>query len=187
MTSVVRFEEWQEPTGTTAATVDGSGNVAFSGTITQGGVLMPSAAELNALNNVTSLYASTTSVPTNTPTPLEFTSPSQVVVDVSNWHSTTTNPSRITVDRAGVYLVGGGLQYNYNSSSARFFMNISRSGALLLDVGQFSPYFPGLSISGVFTANAGDYFQLIAYQESGSTIGLFGGRNVFYCQLLRTL
>lgn len=37
MTSVVRFEEWQEPTGTTAATVDGSGNVSLSGDLSVSG------------------------------------------------------------------------------------------------------------------------------------------------------
>lgn len=39
MTSVVRFEEWQEPTGTTAATVDGSGNLTFSNAVTVTGTL----------------------------------------------------------------------------------------------------------------------------------------------------
>lgn len=37
MTSVVRFEEWQEPTGTTAATVDSSGNVSLSGDLSVSG------------------------------------------------------------------------------------------------------------------------------------------------------
>lgn len=37
MTSVVRFEEWQEPTGTTAATVDSSGNVSLSGNLSVSG------------------------------------------------------------------------------------------------------------------------------------------------------
>lgn len=44
MTSVVRFEEWQEPTGTTAATVDSSGNVAFSGNVSVDGVVLNSEA-----------------------------------------------------------------------------------------------------------------------------------------------
>ena len=37
MTSVVRFEEWQEPTGTTAATTDSSGNVTFDNDVTVSG------------------------------------------------------------------------------------------------------------------------------------------------------
>lgn len=39
MTSVVRFEEWQEPTGTTAATTDSSGNVTFNNDVTVSGDL----------------------------------------------------------------------------------------------------------------------------------------------------
>jgi hypothetical protein len=39
VTSVVRFEEWQEPTGTTAATTDSSGNVTFDNDVTVTGTI----------------------------------------------------------------------------------------------------------------------------------------------------
>jgi hypothetical protein len=39
VTSVVRFEEWQEPTGITAATTDASGNVTFDNDVTVTGTI----------------------------------------------------------------------------------------------------------------------------------------------------
>lgn len=53
MTSVVRFEEWQEPTGISAATVDGSGNVTFDNDVTVSGGATVSG-DLTVTGNMTS-------------------------------------------------------------------------------------------------------------------------------------
>ena len=53
MTSVVRFEEWQEPTGTTAATTDASGNVTFDNDVTVSGGATVSG-DLTVTGNMTS-------------------------------------------------------------------------------------------------------------------------------------
>jgi len=53
VTSVVRFEEWQEPTGTTAATTDASGNVTFSNDVTVSGGATVSG-DLTVTGNMTS-------------------------------------------------------------------------------------------------------------------------------------
>lgn len=53
MTSVVRFEEWQEPTGTTAATTDASGNVTFDNDVTVSGGTTVSG-DLTVTGNMTS-------------------------------------------------------------------------------------------------------------------------------------
>lgn len=186
MTSVVRFEEWQEPTGTTAATVDGSGNVSFSGTITQGGVLMPSASDINQ-SKVTALYGSTTSCASGSSVALQYTTAGQVVTDVGNWHDTSTNPSRITVDQDGVYLVGGSCQMGYNSGAANFFFSIFRNGSVLTEVGITQGYYPAQSLSSVFTASAGQYFEFVINQSSGGAVSPWAGRNSFYVVLLRTI
>ena len=154
------------------------------GTFSSGSVL--TAAELNQFNNVTALAFSTNTFPSATSTPLEFTALYQVVADTSNWHDTSTNPSRITVDKNGIYLVGGAMQFAYNSTDAYFYTNISKNGVVALDNGQTTGYYPGNSLSGVIAASAGDYFELVAYQTSGTTVGQLAGRSSFYVILLRT-
>lgn len=154
------------------------------GDFTAGSVLQ--ASDLNHFNNVTALYGSTTTTTSGSPSPLEYTTSSQVLIDVSNWHDTSTNPSRITVDKNGVYLVGASTQMGYNSSAQNFYFSIRKNGSTLIEVGNTQGYYPAQSLSGVFTANAGDYFQFSVYQTSGTSVPTWAGRNSFYVALLRT-
>lgn len=154
------------------------------GTFSSGSVL--TAAELNQFNNVTALYGSTTSCPSGASTALQYTSAGQVVADVSNWHDTSTNPSRITVDKNGVYLVGASCQMGYNSGAANFYFSLRRNGVVLTEVGVVQGYYPAQSLSAVFTATAGQYFEFVVNQNSGGAVSPWAGRNSFYVVLLRT-
>ena len=66
MTSVVRFEEWQEPTGITAATTDSSGNVTFDNDVTVSGGATVSG-DLTVTGNMTSANQGLTLVRSVTP------------------------------------------------------------------------------------------------------------------------
>ena len=158
--------------------------MAVLGTFSAGQVL--TAAELNQFNNVTALYGSTTSCVSGSITPIEYTSAGQVVTDVSNWHDTATNPSRITVDKNGVYLIGGAMQIAYNSGANIFFTNIMRNGTVMIDVGCVQGYYPSNTVTAVLSASAGDYFEMGLYQNTGASVGMWAGRNSFYVVLLRT-
>ena len=154
------------------------------GTFGSGDVL--TAAQLNQFNNVTALYGSTTTVPSATTTPLQFSSASQVIVDSSDWHSTTTNPSRVTVNQNGIYFVTVGMQYNYNGAAAAFFLSITKNGGIIVDSGAYSGYFPAVNNSAIFECNSGDYIEATCYQTSGGTFGALGNRNQLAVMLLRT-
>ena len=55
MTSVVRFEEWQEPTGITAATTDASGNVTFDNGVTVDGTLSSGGAPVVTSDDISTI------------------------------------------------------------------------------------------------------------------------------------
>jgi len=163
----------------------GSGSVVRTlGTFAGGEVLQ--AAELNQFNNVTALYGSTTTVPNATATAFQYTSTGQVLVDTSDWHSTSSNPSRITVDKDGIYLVGAFCQFAYSGATVDFSIGISRNGATLIDGNAQADFYPGVTAVGILDATAGQYFEAVAYQTSGSARSVWSGRQGFYCMLLRT-
>ena len=160
--------------------------MATLGTFTAGSVL--TAAELNQFNNITALVSSTTTVPNATATAFSYTSAGQVLVDTSDWHSTSVNPTRITVDKNGIYLVGTWCQFAYSGAFVDFSMAVIKNGtgSPTQDGNIQGDYYPNSATHTIMTASAGDYFESVAYQTSGGTRSVWAGRQGFYVMLLRT-
>ena len=140
--------------------------MATLGTFTAGQVL--TAAELNQFNNVTALYLATAQgVVTSTATAAIFGSGSEVV-DVSGWHSETTNNTRITPNKAGIYLVEGGGLLNHSGASVNFECSLRKNGTFFAASLYAGTFFPIASASGIIEMNGTtDYLELFCYQDSG--------------------
>jgi hypothetical protein len=158
VTSVVRFEEWQEPTGTTAATVDGSGNVSFSGDLTSSGTVygdLPSCVLSNSTQACNSGVGTVLTYSVEDHDPLGM-------------HSTSTNTGRITPTTSGYYLFVWGCRYWNQIASARagLFMKKNGSDVVRHDLSATSEGF-GCSCV-VYMNGTTDYMIVEFYHTAGS-------------------
>jgi hypothetical protein len=99
-------------------------------------------------------------------------------IDTNNFHSNTTNNTRLTVPTgyAGKYLINGTIAYAANATGQRrvyIFVNGSLV-ALTSSVSAGGATTFWTQISSVRNLSAGDYVELRAYQESGITIDANG-------------
>ena len=160
--------------------------MALIGTFTSGSVL--TAAELNQFNNVCALWNSgTTSIANATETNITFGAGTEIV-DVSNWHSTSTNTERITPNVAGIYLVGAGLTLDYAgmTTAQRLYGRIYKNTTGEAEQSVFCADYAGVHMTEIISLNGStDYVKLMTFQNTGAT------RNVkqtyLYAILLRTL
>lgn len=91
------------------------------------------------------------------------------VADTNGWHSTSTNPARVTVDKAGLYMVTMNLELDSTSAAIQALISKNGTGlahAQVTDVG-------GGSNSRAFVVvherlNAGDYLSVAAITGSGT-------------------
>jgi hypothetical protein len=94
-------------------------------------------------------------------------------------HDNGTNPSRITVSEAGVYVVSG--QVNYQLASIGFVDLLIRvNGATDYKIGHsLTSVNPnsGICISIVHLASAGDYFELVTRHAAGGSQPIITGEN----------
>jgi hypothetical protein len=113
-------------------------------------------------------------------TPITFTSEEY---DSNNMHSTSSNTSRITFQKAGTYNIESMVRFNGVSTAGQRDAKIVRNSpttctgdeigyAITNAAGTGSTLLP-LSTTERF--NAGDYIELCAYQSSGGTITADGG------------
>ena len=156
--------------------------MATLGTFSSGQVL--TASELNQLNNVTALeLTSAINIPTGAPTAITFGAGTEIV-DVSGWHSTSTNTDRITPNIAGVYLVTAYMRWNETALND-YGISITKNGTSINDVILEGDYYPGAAGATIVSLNGTtDYVSLTGYTTSGITRQLF--RAGLTCTLLRT-
>lgn len=100
--------------------------------------------------------------------------------DTDDWHSNTTEPSKITVDADGFYILSWGIAFAGNTTGIRFgTLNISGSSstpyATTIYAEATSNYSTIVGNSSVAYLSSGDYVQLKAYQNSGGNLTVFGG------------
>lgn len=104
------------------------------------------------------------------------------VIDSDGGHSTVTNTSRYTVQVAGIYLCVGQVAFPGNVAGARS-IRIGVNGSQATGAGGVYEGPPSLSASNSWAAQAiyfdsldvGDYVEVEAWQNSGSTISMGGG------------
>jgi hypothetical protein len=121
-----------------------------------------------------SLFGSTVSVANDTEVYIDFGDEN---FDTDAYHSTSVNPSRITIPtgKSGKFQINARMSFINTSNSRLDMYLIKNAGTFLaqsivdLERGA-TPMF-----SEVINAVAGDYFRLMVYQTSGGTISLNGG------------
>ena len=92
-------------------------------------------------------------------------------------HDNAVNPSRFTVPRAGRYLVSGNITFTGNNAGIRYFYIRKNGGGLLLVATQTATQSAAntqFGSSKVFQLEAGDYIEMIAYQNSGGALNVVG-------------
>jgi predicted enzyme related to lactoylglutathione lyase len=112
-------------------------------------------------------------VPTNTETALTFNSER---FDTDTMHSTSVNTGRITFTTAGTYLVGGSIRWADAASTAAQRLAIRLNGTTKITEALNNHANNGgspLEVGGrLYPFSAGDYIELVAYQNTGGTINV---------------
>lgn len=93
--------------------------------------------------------------------------------DSDSMHSTVSNTGRITFNTAGVYAIGAQASFETNATGYRR-IYIRSNGATTVaqgpDVAAHAGDITPVAVEGRFKAAAGDYIEVLVYQNSGSTL-----------------
>jgi hypothetical protein len=175
-------------------TIDSSGNVGINDTLPSykldvdgdinatGAVLMGG----DALNLTTALSGTYQSLSSGSSHAIDYSGPGSVVVSNSAGWWSASDPTRITVDRSGVFLITAAAQIGYSGSTNFFSFAILKNGNVIADIVIDSSYYPGQSLSIVDSASSGTDYRFHIYHQTGSTLNLWAGRNFFGVTLLRS-
>jgi hypothetical protein len=110
------------------------------------------------------------SIPNSTDTALTFNTDRY---DTDNIHSTTTNTSRLTAQTAGIYAVTGEVIFAGNSSGTFRDLYVRLNGTTTVVQQNTKPdaaYNTRATITTMYYLNAGDYVELMTYQDSGGAL-----------------
>lgn len=98
------------------------------------------------------------------------------VYDTDSFHSTSTNTSRMTAPSTGYYLVGGSVAIENLPDAKTSIVTIYKNGSSVNGYGQsrdlssMANGLPVTHISAVIPLTAGDYVELIGYQNSSGAL-----------------
>ena len=138
---------------------------------------------LNFLSNPPScrVYHNTTqSLTTGVETPMVFNTERY---DTDTMHDTATNNGRITINTAGLYVVGLSVGYTANATGTRYTSIRANGGTTYLfqDVRAAAPTLStNVVIGGVVKLNAGDFILGYAYQTSGGALNVLASSGTDY-------
>lgn len=100
------------------------------------------------------------------------------VFDTDNMHSTTVNNNRITFNKTGTYIVGGRAIWAASAVNVQRYIEIRTNGTTVWDSVDVPPIGGGgqsqHDITTLLSVNAGDYFELRVYQDSGAAMNVTG-------------
>jgi hypothetical protein len=95
--------------------------------------------------------------------------------DTGNFHSTSVNTGRLVAPTAGLYEIGGSVQFASNGTGTRDIrIRLNGSTALAIDIwtaiagGSVQP----VQVTTVYQLAAGDYVELLAAQTSGGNLNV---------------
>lgn len=114
-------------------------------------------------------HQSDQAIPDNTTHPLGF---GTEVYDTDNYFTITTGSStRLTVPETGTYLIVGNVFFEFNATGIRG-IEIDKNGSVLTENNNYLSVngTVALNVSGIELLNAGDYVELMAYQNSGGPL-----------------
>lgn len=95
--------------------------------------------------------------------------------DVSGMHDNTTNNTRITLIKGGIYLVIAAIWWEDDSAGVGYRrVGIRLNGATVLAESKngINGLQTGNHISGIFDADSGDYFDILVTQTSGGNLDI---------------
>lgn len=151
-----------------------AGNSTIAGSLTVGGAFSFSGVVTNNGQPRCRLFhGSTQSIPNTTETALTFNSEE---FDASSLHSTVSNPTRISYQSTGVWLVGATVNFvtaTAQTGYLRFFKNSttavgSAAGFKGTGVSNFSQRITATAIDVVTSSN--DYLEAIVFQNAGGAL-----------------
>lgn len=108
----------------------------------------------------------TQSIPNDTATTINW---ELEAFDADGLHSTVTNPSRLTLNRAGAWLINAQVTFSSTTAMGRRFAFLQRNGVEFTRVlmPPISANLAYVAISGVIAAAVNDYVTLVALHDSG--------------------
>lgn len=111
-----------------------------------------------------------------------------ITFDTNDWdtggiHSTSVNTSRFTIPRAGKYVISGTYVIAASTTGSRY-IAIAVNGTRKLNVPQKPDKSAdgtndGHTLSDILNLNAGDYVELMVFQDSGGSLNVIA--NGAYC------
>lgn len=126
-------------------------------------------------------HSSNQSVNTSTDTILSFDSETY---DSNGLHSTTVNPSRITVAKTGYYHISFLAVFNTNATGTRS-AAIKKNGSFLpsdLAISAAPDRSTGIAYTDTVYLTAGDYIELNVWQNSGGALTITGSSTFLLVQ-----
>lgn len=96
--------------------------------------------------------------------------------DTDNFHSTTTNTSRVTIPtgKDGYYQINCGVEWDANATNSRYislYKNGTRTYTSICSASSGS--YPHSRLSTIINLVAGDYIEIYAMQDSGGTLSCY--------------
>jgi hypothetical protein len=96
--------------------------------------------------------------------------------DTDNMHSILTNTSRITINTAGVYMVGGCIEFDNDAGGSFRQLSVRVNGSthivMTLDNSPDASIVSRQSVTTAYSFAATDYVELIARQDSGGNLNV---------------
>lgn len=100
--------------------------------------------------------------------------------DTDSIHSTSSNTSRLTCNTAGLYLITGAVAFDANAAGIRS-LRVRLNGATYLANQQVNASGGGLdsmlTVSTLYQMAAGDYVEMVVYQNSGGSLNCQSASN----------
>lgn len=110
------------------------------------------------------------SIPTSTDTEIEWTSENY---DPDGWHDNGSNPERITVPEAGMYICSAQVRMDPAAGGGQWAVTLRGNGSDFASVGFVNldtTNIMGINVTGVMNMDATDYFEVRTWQNSGGAI-----------------
>lgn len=136
------------------------------------------AATFRYVNSLARVFKSgNQSIASATPTALTFDSETY---DTNTIHDNVTNNSRLTAPIAGKYVVHGTVQWDFSAAGNIRGMYFYKNGVIYAALQFVPPTLAGANGNIVAGADiidlaAGDYVELLAFQDSGGALNALGG------------
>ena len=103
--------------------------------------------------------------------------------DTDGMHDNSTDNSRVTITKTGVYVVGFNVGFDSNASGGRaVFLYKNRTDILIaitFDAVATSGFGTALIGAGIFALAPGDYVEVQVYQTSGGDLDVFSGCTLY--------